>query len=423
MAEAVKTEKKDNRVKAVFREIVAILFWVCLIVKFAVFDFDVYLVEHYIPSLHWLLDYKLFILLGLISFFWIMLGKKEFPIICIYVIGYPLVVMFWKLPVLCLRNWSTTIVLIPATFDVITNFRLTFISCVLALISSVFILASQSKLGISLSMIILFILLAVRLWTSFIKAYKSTVFSKISLGLSDFKKKLAETSFLKNMLDEANSNTNAESSEGNFNGRLSTFYLIHSVVEFMTEAINDVMKSRKMDLYLILSWLWTFIFTAVIFSFEYLALYKINPNSFSGTVEPSFFSFLGFSLGKLAPSSISTITPVDIYALSICYAELVSAIGILIILFFTILTAARERYREDINSIIEELNEIGELLQNGSQQIFNLALSDIETALFDHNQTLVNVVRKLRSMPELPNKIDDFIEQACPEVSENKSAI
>ncbi|MFI3121584.1 MAG: hypothetical protein QX203_16550 [Methylococcaceae bacterium] len=406
MSEAVTV--KSSQVKFVLREIVAVLFWIFLIVKLVVFDLDIYIVEHYIPSLHFLLDYKLFIFLGLISFFWIIIGKKEFPIICIYIAVYPLVVMFWKLPVLCLRNWSATIVMVPATFGFITNFRLTFISYALAMIASVFILESQSKLGILLSMIILFVLLVVRLWISLVKAYKSTVFSKISFGLSAFKKKLAETSFLKNMLEKTNPSTSIDSNKESFNGQLSMFYLIHSVFEFMTEAINDVMKSRKMDLYLIFSWLYTYTGTAFIFSFEYLGLYKINPKSFSGAFEPNFLSFLGFSLGKLTPSSVSIIIPMDIYAISICYAEVISSLFIIIILIFTILTAARERYKEDMDAIIEELNEIGELLQNGSQQIFKLAISEIELALLDHNQGLVSVVRKLRSLPELPIKTDNL---------------
>jgi hypothetical protein len=421
MTEPTDKNKKSTRGMAIFREIIAILIWICLVVKIAVYDVDVYLIENYAPSLRWLLDFKLFLILGGISVVWIALGKKDFPIFFIYIVGYPLIVLFWKIPKLLFKNWSIAIVLTPAVFEIVTTFRLFFMSYALASIAAAYIMAAYNKTGLILAMGALSVLLVIHLWSSFKKAYKSTVFSKISQGILAIKEKLKEDLFLQNILDKSKTSTSNESSDSTFDSRLSTFYMIHCGVEFITDKIRDVMRGRKMDLYLILSWIWTIILTSLVFSFEYFALFKINPKAFSAPFTPNYFSFLGFSFGKLTPSSVSTIAPANVYATAICYAELASSIVIVVILVFTILTAARERYKEDIENITKELNEIGDILQQGSQQIFKLAVSEVETVLLLHNQGLVNGVRRLRGMPELPSQVAGNKEQAHIETGGNGS--
>ncbi len=183
--------------------------------------------------------------------------------------------------------------------------------------------------------------------------------------------------------------------------------MYHSGIQFISEKIQDILKSRKMDLYLIVSWLWSIVVTITIYAFVYFGLFKIDSKAFVLDDEPGFFSFVGFSFGKLMPSTVSTIAPRSLFAVAICYLESITALLILVILFFTILTSARERYKEDVEKIVSELNEIGVLLQQGCQQLFNVALSDVEKLLLNDNRQLVNQMRKLRGLPELPINVTE----------------
>ncbi|MFI4919729.1 MAG: hypothetical protein ACHP65_09260 [Legionellales bacterium] len=398
------TLKKSKMTKAweLFREATAIVFWVYLVIKVAVFDIDVYIVGIYIPSFRWLLDLKLFILMAALSILWLILGNKKFSLYILFVIGYPLIMMFWKIPKLIFRNWSYTIVFTPAVYDIVTSLRAYFISYVLAMLAVVCILTSKSKVTLILSMVILLSLLAMQLLLSVKKAYKSTVFTTISKGIRVLKDKIADVSFLQAIADGAAKNTGTvEDTEKKYDAKLSIYYMFHSGVEIVTDKIRGVLRSRKMDIYLISSWFWTVAITVIIFSFEYYALYKIDINAFAAPFTPRYLSFLGFSIGKMTPSTVSPMMPASMYAASLCYAEVLSSIVILIILLFTILTTARERYREDIENIIQELHEIGGLIQAHSEKVFNLAMNDIEQALLYRNRDMVNTFRKLRGMKEL----------------------
>jgi hypothetical protein len=66
----------------------------------------------------------------------------------------------------------------------------------------------------------------------------------------------------------------------------------------------------------------------------------------------------------------------------------------------------RDRYKEDIESITNELNVIGFLLQEKSQDLFNIALSDIEANIFSQQYYLVEWSRKIRGIEKLTRPID-----------------
>ena len=75
---------------------------------------------------------------------------------------------------------------------------------------------------------------------------------------------------------------------------------------------------------------------------------------------------------------------------------------IFVILFFTILTAARERYKEDMHNIVNEATEIATIIHSQFDIIFNMAIADAELFLLTNQESLVNGMRKLRGLPELP---------------------
>jgi hypothetical protein len=390
-----------------------------LILTTAVFDLDVYIVENYAPFLRPILDYKLFVIIGLIVIFWIIIGKKNFPGFFVYIICYPLILMLWKIPRLMIRNWEAVIILAPALFGLFSAFRIYFMCYALAFIAIACILstnpietyASQSINLLILSMGLLLILFLVHLWDSLQKAYNSSVFLKISQAITAFKEKLEDTAFITNLLLN-NIKENEKSVGTSQNSGPLTVYMFNFGVEFLNNKIRNVIKSQKMDLYLILSWALTFSLNFFVFSFEYLALYKINPKSFSMPFEPNYLSFLGFSFGKVTPGSASQIVPIDSYSNFLCYTEIACSVVIYFILVFTVFTVTRQRYSADIETVINELNEIGFILEQASQQVLNIKLSDVEGVIFDSNYKLINWTRRLRGMPELPPPIEGSLGQS-----------
>ena len=86
--------KKKNKVLSGFlsftRESLAILFWIYIITKLFIFDLDIFLVENYLPSFKWIIDYKFFILIGILSTIWIVTKNKHILLWFLYI-------FFWKI--------------------------------------------------------------------------------------------------------------------------------------------------------------------------------------------------------------------------------------------------------------------------------------------------------------------------------------
>jgi hypothetical protein len=410
-------KKKISPLARFLMEPIALFVWFYFLVKTFIYDFDYYLVTTYAPALQPVLDNRLFVILGCISLFMLVL-KKDFLPFFLYVIGYPLVVFVWKIPKLFIKNWELTIAFVPAFYDVLSEFKKHFIAFSLFVISVSVIFKTGSPYTLLPAMAILSVLLLIHLKVSFLKAYRSNVFDKIAKKISGYKDKLSDPSYLGGVLTNTANKDKAKEIQNE--PSLTNLYLFHSVAAFIGEKIRTVAKSRKIDLYLFCSWLLTVLSTWFIFSLQYFSISKLYPNSFSisgNSVQTlSYMSCLGLSFDKLFPYNNSTVSPVTELALIACYAQTACAIVLGFILIFTLLTAARERYKEDLDLISQEINGIGDALQNGFQSIFKITLSDAEASLLIDNKGLVNFSRKMRGLSELSVSPED---QPKPVIIEN----
>lgn len=396
----IKEEKKKlGRTWRVLREICSVVLWLFIFIKIVIFDIDIYLAEKYAPSIRWTLNYRFFALLTLISLTLLLIGKKQFRQFLAYMIGYPFIILFWKLPKLMFRNWALAIAFAPAVYELIISFRFTFILMSVASLSALFVVLSPNPVLLVPSMICLGLYLIVDLYRNLRRAYRSSIFQ----GLADLVKKMRAK--FKNeeavMWKKVAYDPASETSTQNYNQQLFMFYILNSVVELISEKLHKVAKSRKPDLYLMASWLRTVIMTSLIYAFEYLALYKIMPLSFHPEYSLNFWNFWGFSFGKLTPSNISSIIPVSIIASALSYSELFCALVILVILVFSVLTAARERYKDDIEDFMKEVENLSNEMRGNFFRLYQIALSDVETILLQTNAQMINWLRKTRGLEEL----------------------
>ena len=90
---------------------------------------------------------------------------------------------------------------------------------------------------------------------------------------------------------------------------LNSLYMVNSVLLAVAERLKGAAVSRKLDIYFIVSLLYTALLTVVIFAFEYLGLEKAYPGSFNGIKSPGFWDFLSFSFNTIMTASISPIMP------------------------------------------------------------------------------------------------------------------
>jgi hypothetical protein len=392
---------RPSRTRRAIRECIAIAVWVYVLVKSAVYDIDIYLVDRFAPQLRWILEFKAFVILAVIALCCVALSGKSFFMTGLYIGAYPVVVVFRLLPMLVFKQWPVLIVSAPVVYRLVTTFRATLLIYTAALFSGLAVFLSGNRGILAAAAATLFLFIVVHLVRSFRKAYAAGAFFRLALLLSKLRASIAKGTFDGWQSEPSGSGGVANATQTR--PALPMLYFVRQLADIVDEKVRAVASSRKYDFWLVAGWLYTVALTCVAFAFVYMALYRIDHASFKSVGSANLWAFLGFSLGALTPAKASAITPASPIAALAYYAEAFSSIIILVILVFTVLTAARETFRHDVEVFGRELQLTAGAIESRIAQVYSMTLAELEALLVVENQgDLVNLLRKARGLPELP---------------------
>lgn len=374
------------------REIIAIFCWSLALVHLLFFDVVSYLVTNY-PKLEVVVNYRFLLMIGITALLWFFLGNSRFIYLVLYIIGYPIVILFWYVPRLLIHNWALFIAFSPAVHAIVTTCRHSFLFFSGLIISSfVVFLAQNPPLKIT-CMAFLGVYLILHYVRRFRTAFTpSTVFANLTEIIHSIWIKIQESDLLKPLEGDPDS----EGYKQKLGTNLLSIYAVTSLLHVFGERLQEVVKSRKLDLYFICSLLYTFFLTAIIFSIEYFGLEHLIPGSFTGIAKPGFFEFVGLSISTLMPKDISPLKPVSGLAQIFVYFELFSSLLIIVLLVFVILTSIRERYKQDLDGVVKEIGAAADSFRDVILSNFELTLAGVETFLLSYNSQLAKWIFKLR---------------------------
>jgi hypothetical protein len=185
---------------------------------------------------------------------------------------------------------------------------------------------------------------------------------------------------------------------------IPNLYMLHVVADLIIRKVAQAAKDRRYNTVLVLSFLSAFVHTTVIFALENWALYKISPGSFSGANEAGFLLFLAYSLGQVATANLTTIQPLSSAATLLATVEVFCGVVILVIAVFSILTAARDTYRQDLEDFSEALHDVATAVDKRIQARYSLTAVQLEISLTVNSASTVNMLRRWRGLPELPGE-------------------
>lgn len=402
MTDTQPTDGSTTRLLRVMREFVAAVLWAYIVVKLAVFDIDLYIVQRFSPRFVWLLNLKVFVLIGLSAIAWVVLGRRQFPLTILYILAYPLVVIFWRVPQVAFRRWPLFIAFAPGVYRAVRTFRTTYELYAAAAVAALAVELGSSKVVLLAGMLVLAGFLVTHLYRSFRKAYSSSVFKALSSIMIRIRNSVEKGSLDTPAHLAAQLNTQSAAAQNATSSDPSGLYLLRCFTDIVHSKIQSVARGRSYDLYLITSWLYTVVLTAVVFAFEYLGLHKVDVRQFFSADNAGFWAFLGFSLGALTPARVLTIAPGKTASALMCYCEAGCSILILVILFFTVLTAAREAFKDDLLQFATELDLIATAVDERVTAVYRMTLAEAENFLLQNQGGMVNLLRKARGLPELP---------------------
>jgi hypothetical protein len=390
------TRKTSPIVKAI-RELLGIMFWSLAVIKLFVFDLDIFLVGKYLPSYTWIVDYKFFFLFGGIAFLWLIVPNKIFRGSVAYVLGYPLVILFYHLPKLFFKNWTLAFLFLPSLVATFKSFKLRFISTMFGLIACLLILLKVGTALMILAMALLFVYLAIHYARQFRSAFSTkSFFNDIGRGIQAVWNALRDSMVIKELEAAKNFDQTTDAYKAKRSSVLQNLFLANWLFLYASFRLKRIQDSRILDVYLIGSLVYTFLVTVIVFAFEYFALYQLQPTSFAGSSDSSFFFFLYASFNTLLTVGFGDFSPIGVIARILTSLELFAWILIFLILFFTITTIIRERYHKDVDALVIQLTSEHAAIESLILQEYKLSLQDVETQVAKDSPGIVKFVSYLK---------------------------
>ena len=314
------------------REFLALTLWFGLFFKLFIVDFDRWFINAYMPSLSWVLDFRFGLIvvgIGLVIHFW----RHYFLWRWIgYILFYPLIIVFWKIPVLLFKsqNWTLGIAILAVGADFFKSFKVNFLVFVLFTVATIICGFLHIYWLLVVGMILVATGLLIIYWRTLIAAFRPTldVFSSNTL---DSIWKTIQQGFSSDETPDIAIEQMTKQQQDAYTTNLQTVVLYNRACYFLAGQIRTLKKSNLNVIVYISRLFIVFFATAWTFFLLNFSLFKIEPSNYVTNDNPSAFTFYFYAFNTLFSNSISDIEPVSVVSQSLSMVAVV-----FLALFFTV---------------------------------------------------------------------------------------
>lgn len=288
-----------------------LLLWVYVTVKLFVFDLDSYVVDEYVPQGQVALEYKFFIVGGVLIL--MLLFSKGRRLMYLYVISFPLVVVFWKIPKWLYRfkSWIAVFLVLNAATSFVRHFKFNAVTRFLALLSLVLIGVARNGIVMAASAAYLgiyFVVLMVRtMWFAIKPSHFLAAQQKLVKGLADGSFTTHLVGVNKELRDDSVQKFNA-SQLSTFIANLSNAVLVSKGVYFWAYQLEKYRTSAAALIVSTFSYASLYLQGVIFFTAVNYAILRIEPGAFAYKGDPSVLQIAYYSLFTGAGSFLTPIS-------------------------------------------------------------------------------------------------------------------
>lgn len=388
-------KEEYNKFQNFIENLIATAFWIYLIIKVFFFDIDTFLINIFFPNTQWIIDYKFFILIGIIVTA-LTFCKKNYVLLFIsFILFYPFILLFWKIPYIIYKtkSWTIAIAIINTIISFFSGFKYNFIIFSITAISFCLLFNFNNPL----LLYFLITVLAVTIIIIYIHRFL-TIFMPSSMYIihSKFVKFIMKHGkLMTNLDDEIKNIAFAEMNKvqlQKWTNNLQTIVILNKGCYFLSSRLQDYQKSNLNIIFYLLNLFALLILTIFFFSGMNFALYKIDHLSYTTNNSQSFFDFIYYSFNTIFLNSIPEIVSTSNVAHFLQMLEII--FSFLLITIFTILVfnIKSKKHTDELDSIIQELTIQGDEIESRIQSEFKLSISDAIIILERMKGGLINII-------------------------------
>ncbi len=341
----------------------ASLFWVYAVLKVFIFDVDRSLIELVAPDAGWLADFRLLAFVALLAIAAV-IGRSLNAILCVvYVLFFPGVVFFWKIPkaLIKTRSWVTFFAVANVLVDVIGSFRYVAVAAALWLFAAVFVLATDSQVLLVPSLLALLAVLGVSYWRTIRFSARPTRFLEVQSKVIESTMESDRFTGVLAIGEDLNSDEvtkfNAEQQQA-FTQRLANGVLAHRVLGLWAYELDQYRRSTFSLILNLGGYLWLFLQTLATLTLVNYGLYKLSASSFTYDATPTVITFARYVLAAFSGSEIAAVQArsdlAGTFSVLMTLVGVVFLVGFGLTLFFSLRKGRQDEAAEETTKRIRQ---------------------------------------------------------------------
>jgi hypothetical protein len=343
-------------------DVLGLVLWSYFLVKLFLVDIERWALRAISPELEYLADYRLIVYLAVLAITLVISRRRWWRVL--YVVFFPIVVLFWKLPYLFYRrrSWPLFLATLQTLASVSVDLRYRFVSALVFTACAVLVLFAASPIVVAPAGIVLALLLAISIGKYVKRTIATPSFTSMQQAwIARLLKndRLSSVWQLPPELRDPGIERYSDVQLQTVTMHISMGIVVNKVLAVWATKLDEY-RSRYAPalVFAAMSFVWLFLTTLVSIALLNVALFKTAPSEFIVDRSPSLFSFFLHALGSMMGSQAGGIEAIGDTALGISLASGILGLLILLAIFLNVgLTLRRERDEASTKALAEELRQ------------------------------------------------------------------
>ena len=357
-------------------DVIGSLLWLYLLLLTFVFDVDRDVVEP-LSGGHAIADHKFVIFIVGLALL-VLIRRRNAGLAILYLLVFPAVVVFWKIPRRLYRtnSWVTFLAAANVVSTGVLNLRTTIIAFAGSVVAAFLVLGGGPNVLIGIGMVMTAILLLFGLYRAVIYALKPSAFLDIQERAIT---QVVDSEVLAAFVDVNEPLTNSEiekfdeAQQAQFVNNLSCGLLAHRILYLWAYQLDRYRKSSAPILFNVLITLALLLSAVIGLTLIDYGLYAINPGAFTFASAPSIFTFGRYAFSSLYGNEISAVQAHSDLANAISLASMFFGIGILGTFVVTLFNARRDKQNAAAEQAIAKIKGAGNKLETRLEENYEVS--------------------------------------------------
>lgn len=389
------SNKKKNKFLI---KLTSLLFWI-IGITFLVINNESIVLEKYLTGVVNSLSLRYLLFLFLISV-WYTLGSKKFFLNLLFLIGFPLYVLFWIIPkyIFVKKYWIIIYSCIQTILYNIIHYKLQLIKLVLFTCGLVLVFRTNVKPILYIVLVSQLFLLIVLIIEKFKVACRPANFFMINdfstLDEED-KKAYCDKLIRKNyteIVDDQNINNVKQLN------RIERLVVTGSAVAFLSSRLKDFLSRRTYIILFFLRILTAFVFAWFLLTLMNYTLYKASYSEYTLQIFPQFYHFIFYTFHSMLHGGIQEIIPTGAVAHTInIIAPIISLLftGILLTIYISVKS---DQYQVDVKKVIPFLEMFLERIKKLLLDNYQLSMEEAQSFMESNKSIFCSTIKAIKKI-------------------------